>query len=187
MRSWAACAVEAESGDRALAAAALAVRALAAAYSGATVEASQHAARAAEAVDALSDRELARRLDALTHLATADFYLDQFAAAGRHGERALLIGRATGQGDLFPLILPVLGTAHWVQGRMAAAGELLDGAVETARLLDNAQGLVWNLFNRSFAALAAGDVELAFATAQERVDRAAKLEETILTVHSASD
>src|SRR5262249_28613278 len=33
MRSWAACAVEAESGDRALAAAALAVRALAAAYS----------------------------------------------------------------------------------------------------------------------------------------------------------
>ena len=36
---------------------------------------------------------------------------------------------------------------------------MLDGAVEAARLLGNVQGLAWDLFNRAFAALAAGDVE----------------------------
>ena len=33
--------------------------------------------------------------------------------------------------------------------------------------MDNVQGLAWNLFNRSFAALAAGDIELALAPAEE--------------------
>ena len=105
-------------------------------------------------IDRLSDEELARRLDALVHLATAEMYLDRFEASGRHAERALAIGRATGQGDLFPLLFPMLGTSLWVQGRVVEAAEVFDGAIEGARLLDNAQGFAWNLFNRSFAALA---------------------------------
>ena len=97
----------------------------------------------------------------------------------------MTIGRATGQGDLFPLILPMLGTALWVQGRVAEAGEVFDGAIETARLAGNVQGLAWSLFNRSFAALAAGDVELALATAQESVDLASTLDESVITGHAA--
>ena len=104
------------------------------------------------------------------HLATAEMYLDQFEASGRHAERALAIGRATGQGDLFPLTVPILGTALWMQGRMAESAEVIDGAVEAARLVDNLQGVAWNLFNRSFAALAAGDITLALATAQQSID-----------------
>ena len=58
----------------------------------------------------------------------------------------------------------MLGTALWMQGRMAESAETYSTrAVEAARLVDNMQGLAWNLFNRSFAALAAGDVELALA------------------------
>jgi DNA-binding NarL/FixJ family response regulator len=46
----------------------------------------------------------------------------------------------------------------------------LDGAVEAARLSDNVQNLAWTLFNRSFAALATGDLDVALATAEESVE-----------------
>ena len=172
MRDWAARAADAAAplGDRALVAGVLGVRAVAGALSGVIPEARAHRDEAAALIDALGDEELARRLDALVHLATAEMYLDQFEASGRHAERALAIGRATGQGDLFPLIVPMLGTALWMQGRMAESAEVFDGAVEAARMVDNVQGVAWNLFNRSFAALAAGDVTLALATAEQSIE-----------------
>jgi DNA-binding NarL/FixJ family response regulator len=64
----------------------------------------------------------------------------------------------------------MLGRVWFVRGKLAEASELLDGGIEAARLLRNTQSLVWNLFNRSAVALAAGDVELALVTAQESVD-----------------
>ena len=102
-------------------------------------------------------------------MASADLYLDRFSAATRHAERALEIGRATGQGDLFPLVVAMLGGSLWIQGKPLEAGELFDGAVEAARLAGNGQTLAWNLFNRSFAALVAGDLDVALTTAQESV------------------
>ena len=155
------------------------MRAVAGALSGVVPQARAHRDEAAELIDALGDEELARRLDALVHLATAEMYLDQFEASGRHAERALAIGRATGQGDLFPLIVPMLGTALWMQGRMAESAEVIDGGVEAARLVDNVQGVAWNLFNRSFAALAAGDVTLALATAEQSIDVIKDLDATV--------
>ena len=188
MRSWAGRAVDvtAQLGDRALIAAALAARALAGAVGGRAAEGRAHRAEAAELIDALSDEELGRRLDALAHLATAELYLDHFAAAGAHAERALRIGRATGQGDLFPLIVPMLGASLWIQGRMAESGEVLDGAIAAARLVDNVQGLAWNLFNRSYGALAAGDIELALATAEEAFDLSKELDEGPVPAHAAA-
>ena len=188
MRSWAGRAVDvtAQLGDRALIAAALAARALAGAVGGRAAEGRGHRAEAAELIDALSDEELGRRLGALAHLATAELYLDHFAAAGAHAERALRIGRATGQGDLFPLIVPMLGASLWIQGRMAESGEVLDGAIAAARLVDNVQGLAWNLFNRSYGALAAGDIELALATAEEAFDLSKELDEGPVPAHAAA-
>ena len=182
MRDWAgrAAAAAAPLGDLALLAGVLGVRAVAGALSGVIPEARAHRDEAAALIDTLSDEELARRLDALVHLATAEIYLDQFEASGRHAERALAIGRATGQGDLFPLTVPILGTALWTQGRMAESAEVIDGGVEAARLVDNVQGVAWNLFNRSFAALAAGDVTLALATAQQSIDLNKDLDAIVL-------
>ena len=136
-------------------------------------------------IDGCRDDELGSRLDALAHLATAEFYLDHFTAAGPHAERALRIGRATGKGDLFPLIVPMLGGSLWVRGRMAEAGEVLDGAIAAARLVDNPQGLAWNLFNRSYAAFAAGDIDLALATAEEAFDLAQELDPGPVPAHAA--
>jgi DNA-binding CsgD family transcriptional regulator len=186
MGGWAVRAVDAAAplGDRALVAAALGVRAVAGALEGVIPQARAHRDEAAQLIDVLEDEELARRLDALVHLATAEMYLDQFEASGRHAERALVIGRATGQGDLFPLIFPMLGTAMWMQGRMAESAEVFDGAVEAARLVDNVQGVAWNLFNRSFAAIAAGDVELALATAEQSSDFVKDLDESVVSHHA---
>jgi signal transduction histidine kinase len=187
MRVWAGRAVDAaaELGDRALIAAALAVRAMAGAVGGVAAEGQAHRAEAANLIDELSDEELGGRLDALAHLATAEMYLDHFAAVVPHAQRALRIGRATGQGDLFPLIVPMLGGSLWVQGRMAESGEVLDGAIAAARLVDNVQGLAWNLFNRSYAAFAAGDIELALATAEEAFELSKELDDGPVPAHAA--
>jgi DNA-binding CsgD family transcriptional regulator/RecA/RadA recombinase len=172
MRSWAGRAVAAATllDERALLAAALALRAWAGAVGGDVEQAQTHCDEATELVDELSDEEVARRLDALAHLASADLFLDRFVAASRHAQRALKICRATGQGEQFPLVVVVLGTSLWIQGRPLEAGELFDGAVESARLAGNVQSLAWNLLNRSFAALATGDLDVALATGEESVE-----------------
>ena len=54
-------------------------------------------AEAAGLLDAMSDEELAARVDAAAHLALAELYLDRYADAGAHAERALAVGRATGK------------------------------------------------------------------------------------------
>src|SRR5262249_37246275 len=109
-----------------------------------------------------------------------------FAGAGTHAERALTIGRTIGKGDLFPLIAPMLGGSLWVRGRMAEAGDVLDGAIAASRLVDNPQGLAWNLFNRSYAAFAEGDIDLALATAKEAFDLARDhLDQGPVSAHAA--
>jgi DNA-binding CsgD family transcriptional regulator/tetratricopeptide (TPR) repeat protein len=186
-RSWAQRAVDVATplDDRALLAAALAVRAWAGAFAGNCPQAQAQCDEATELVDELADAEIVRRLDALTHLASSDLYLDRFAAATRHAERALELGRTTGQGDLFPLVVAMLGASLWVQGRPLEAEELFDGAVEAARLTGNAQGLALNLFNRSTAALVAGNLDVALATAQESFQLVEDMEPGLISVPAA--
>ena len=127
---------------------------------------------AAALIDALSDDDLARRPDAIVELAGAEIYLDRFEAAGRHAERALRVGRATGQDQLFPGVNATLGVAWCMLGRLAEAAELLDTAIEAGRLSGNPQALAWALFCRAFVALPAGDLQVAIATAEESLDLA---------------
>jgi DNA-binding NarL/FixJ family response regulator/tetratricopeptide (TPR) repeat protein len=163
--------------NRPLTAAALAVRAAGSAMAGDGTVAERHRTEAAHLVDVLSDDELAQRLGALAYLALAEIYLDHF-------ERAMAIGRATGQGDLVPLIVANLGTGLWVRGRVAEASDVLEGAVEAARLVGDVQGLVWTLFNWSYALFAAGDLELAVATATESRDLAGSLDSGPIAAHA---
>jgi DNA-binding CsgD family transcriptional regulator/tetratricopeptide (TPR) repeat protein len=156
--------------DPVMRAAALAAAARGAAVPGATAEAQALYAEALAAVDALADDALARRLDALTHLAGTELYLHRFDEANGHADRALRIGRATGQGQQFPLIFAILGTTWYMQGALRDAVEPLDGAVEAARLSGNAQTIAWSLYARARVALALGDVDLALTMAQEAVD-----------------
>jgi DNA-binding NarL/FixJ family response regulator len=187
MHDWAGRAVGAarQVGDPPLTAAAVAMLALADAMTGAAERVEADRSEAAALVDSLSDDELALRLDAAAWLAGAELYLDRYAEADAHAERALTLGRATGQGELFLVLYQILGRAWYVRGRLVEATELLEGAIEAARLLGNTHALAWNLFNRSVVALAVGDMEIARATAEESVDLSRELDEGFVSAWAA--
>ena len=165
MREWAGRARDGAraAGDPSLTAGAL--LALAEALAGAVADAEAHRTEMAAVVDATAGEDLACPVEAVAHLATTELYLDRYADAGAHAERALAAARATGQ--RFPTLVPTLGTARFMQGRLAEAAEILDGGVEAARLSGVDQAIAWSQVNRSLAASAAGDVDTALAAAEE--------------------
>jgi ATP/maltotriose-dependent transcriptional regulator MalT len=167
-----------------LAAASNAVLAVANAFSGAISEAEARCTEAAALLTAISDQDLAPRLDTLAHLATAELYLHRYAEAGAHAKRGLAIARATGQGDISPVLIPVLSHVLHVSGRIAESAELLDGAVDAARLSGNVEALGWNLLSRAFTAIAAGDLELAIRAASESVKITRDLDDGLVSTYA---
>jgi ATP/maltotriose-dependent transcriptional regulator MalT len=182
MREWAERALDVARpiGDRPLTAAAVAVLTFASAAGGATAEAETRRSEAAILVADLGDAELALRLDAAVNLAGAELYLDRYQEAGVHAERALSVARATGQREFIPLAYSILGQVKLLRGQLAEAGDLLDNAVEAARLSGNVQALAGNLVNRSLTALAAGDLEIALSTAEENADLTRGLDQSLV-------
>ena len=73
-----------------------------------------------------------------------------------------------------------------MRGKLAEATELLDGAIEAARLLGSPPALAGNLFNRSVVALAVGDLDIALATAEESVELTRDLDEGFVTAWAAA-
>jgi DNA-binding NarL/FixJ family response regulator len=176
MRNWAARSIDSarQLGDPALLAAALGIQAWAASLAGVSV-ALEQSDEAAELIDGLPDEVLARRIDALAHLAAAEMYVDRFQSAVDHARRGVDLSRAVSHGDEFPLLIPALGSCLWILGRPAESAEVIDGAIEAARLIGNLHALGWHLFNRTFAAVAEGDLDTALATAEESVELASNL------------
>ena len=115
--------------------------ALAGAMAGTGERAQAACSEAAAAIDSMPDSELAERLDAAVWLAAAEVYLDRYREAEKHTARALAVARATGQGDLLLFFLYIQGLVWYVQGRLAEDTELLDGAIEAARVLGNTEAL----------------------------------------------
>jgi ATP/maltotriose-dependent transcriptional regulator MalT len=188
MHHWAARAVTLAkaTGDAALLAAALAMPALAAAMTGPTEAARSHRAKAAALVDELPDEELSLRPDAASWLAAAELYLDLYPEADAHASRAAGLVRATGRGDPLFRLYPILPRIWCVRGRLAEAAELLDGAIEAGRLVGSPPALAGNLFNRAVVAVAAGDLDLALATAEEAVALTHHLDEGFVTAWAAA-
>ncbi|MET0613881.1 MAG: AAA family ATPase [Thermoleophilaceae bacterium] len=181
MRDFARRAVEAAEpvGDDGLTATARGVLALACSFTGEIDEAEAHRATAATTVDSMPDEQLAGRIDAPAHLAAAELYLDRYHEAGVHAERALAVGRATG--ILFPTLVPTIGTAYFMRGRLAESAEVLDGGVEAARLADIVQATGWSLFNRSMCALFTGEVDAAVDMAEESLRLTRQLAQRFVT------
>jgi DNA-binding CsgD family transcriptional regulator/tetratricopeptide (TPR) repeat protein len=172
MRSWGrrAHALGAPLADPALHAAASAMVSVACAFTGEIDEALEFLGEAASIVASLPDGALARRLDAVANLGNAETYLDRMADSVDHLDRGLAVGRATGQGELFPLLMQRKGFALSLLGRVPEAEEVLEQAVEAARLSGSPQSIAWALLNRSWAATMSGDLEVALATAEESVE-----------------
>jgi DNA-binding CsgD family transcriptional regulator len=166
--------------DRPLTAAAVALLAFASAASGATEDAEAHRKQAAALVDDLADEELAVRLDSAANLAGVELYLDRYEDAEAHAERAMAVALATGQSEFIPLPYSILGQVKLQRGRLEEASDMLDNAVEAARLSGNVQALAGNLVQRSLTAVAAGDLKLALSTARENVELTHDLDQSLV-------
>jgi tetratricopeptide (TPR) repeat protein len=187
MRDWGdrALAAACRLPDPPLAAAAAAVLAVAAAFTGAIPAAREYGAESAALLDAMADEELGPHLDALANLATAELYLHRYDDAGAHARRGLAIARATGPGEMAPVLVPVLSHVLHATGRVAESAALLDGAVDAARLSGNVQTLGWNLLSRAFTAVTAGDQPTALAAANESVDITSDLDDTLVSTYAS--
>src|SRR5213076_1517122 len=132
MHQWAERAVSAARrlGDAPLIAAALAPGVLADSMMGASERAEVSRREAMAIVDSLSDDELARHLEAPTRLAGTELYLGRYSDGEAHATRALAVARATGQGELLLVLVATLGGLWRLRGKLAEAGELLDGGIE---------------------------------------------------------
>jgi ATP/maltotriose-dependent transcriptional regulator MalT len=127
-----------------------------------------HVVEAAAVVDAMSDSELAHDLlsRSVGPLAATALYLERLDDAARFAERALAVARATGQGQVLPILF-WSGVIRAVRGELAGAAELFDVAIEIARSTGHAEGIVWNLVGRSQTAAGGGDFETALTAAEE--------------------
>ena len=140
-------------------AAAAASAAFLTALHGDAAQAERHREQAAEIVDAIATRRRRGRSTALAQTAGAELYIDRLGESLAHYERAVELARASGQGQLFPTVLPLLGALLNLHGRLEEAAAVLDGAIEGARLARNRNALAWALYHRAHAALIAGDLE----------------------------
>jgi DNA-binding NarL/FixJ family response regulator len=172
MRTWAerAVVVAEKLDDPLIQTAGLAAAARGFAFAGVPSEAAPLRDRAARIIDHLSDAELARRLEAIVDLAGAELYMHRFEEASTHAQRALAVGRATGQHQLFPVVFAILGVTWMFRGQLQPALDPLEGNVEAARLSGNVQAICWSLYGLSQVAIAAGDVERGMSAAHEAVD-----------------
>jgi predicted ATPase/DNA-binding CsgD family transcriptional regulator len=170
MREWSLRALDTARSldDEALTAAALGTLCLADSISEALDEATRSQAEAARMFAAMSDEAVARRLDGLVYLAIAEMYLNRLDESQAHAERAIAIGRSVG--FVLPYVFPTLGTVLLMRGALSDAAEVFDAAVAMSELAGYTEGVAWNLFNRSVAAVATGELELAIATANESVE-----------------
>jgi DNA-binding NarL/FixJ family response regulator len=136
---------------------------------GAIDEAEDALTEAAALVDTLPEHELARCLDYAANMVTATAVnLGRFAQADTSADRALSVALATGQGNVLSIRFWA-GVARIYRGRLPEAAEVLDTAIEIARLADYREGLARMLTVRTIAATAAGDLEDALAFAEESI------------------
>ena len=166
-------------GDRPLIASTGAIRALGYAVGGHIAQAEAAYAETAALVAAMADAELGDRSDALAYLCSVGTFLDRYDEACAHGERALRLGRSAGQ--LHPTLLPALGAAHLLRGRLGDAANVLDAGLEAARLAGITQSTAWMLRNRALLAVAVGDARGALAMAEEALTLTRELDQSVLS------
>jgi DNA-binding CsgD family transcriptional regulator len=130
--------------------------------------------RASELVDALTDDELAERVETALFVGWAEIFVGRFDDADRHLDRGICLARASGRGQH---ILLTIGRAlvHNIRGRVIEAMDVVASAVESARLSGNVQLLSWALDIECRVATTRGDLDTAVRCGEEGLAVAAAL------------
>ncbi|WP_432753714.1 LuxR C-terminal-related transcriptional regulator [Streptomyces sp. JL2001] len=167
-RDWADEAVlaAAGSGDEAAQVHALALHGTVRLAGGTAAAARRDAVAAARLADALGDRALALRLDALDCLARLETDLERYGPAVRHLNRGLAIGRAAGQWPAVASMAAGLATVLLRQGRPAEAAAPAEEAVRCSELVGGTELRAMALCLRARVALDVHEPETAVAVAR---------------------
>jgi tetratricopeptide (TPR) repeat protein len=136
-------------------------------------------------IGGLTDEELVLCLEyGGGNVAATALDLGRVREAGAVIERMLSAARARGRGSIVPMLFWT-GLIRSALGRLDDAAEVLDTAIEIARLHGHASNLGWTLFGRSIVATAAADVETALACAEESGEVLAELDRSLPAAWSA--
>ncbi len=186
MNDWSGRALAAarEQTDPEYLAVAQATRALCTAFAGPIEEARECADAAAAAFAGFTDDQLDINVDGLVRLVGAELYLERFDDVIEHGQMAIEGSRRTGQSQHFPALYPAVGTAASNSGQFDLAREILDGAIDAARLSKNDHALAWSLFSRASLALREGDLDEAERLSAESIELVATQESGVVKVWS---
>jgi len=133
--------------------------------------------QAEQALTALSDEEVASRMDLPSQIGLAACRLERFEQARDHVRRGLRISRETGQSSMLPTLLRVDTAALLMQGQLADAIQVGRAATEAALLSGNERLAMWALEAAAMAEYWAGDTERALAGAREAVSSAERTAE----------
>jgi DNA-binding NarL/FixJ family response regulator len=136
---------------------------------------------AARRLDAVTDDALARSLDAVNRLTWAEFLVDRYEDADRHGARGVAVARATGQDQFVPMIAGAHALSAMRRGDLAAAWALQDDALETAEVAGNDYITSWVLTIVAHVCMATGDLESARRAAERAVALVGSLADSRIT------
>jgi DNA-binding CsgD family transcriptional regulator len=123
-------------------------------------------AHAEALVGALSDEQAAERLQMLFWLGVARWFTGSFDAARQPAERGLELARRTGQGLLAPSFVALRGGVNLEIGRLDAAEDDCNEALESALVSGNPHLAYWSSLGAAWIALARGRPEDAIAKAE---------------------
>ncbi|MBV9607191.1 MAG: AAA family ATPase [Solirubrobacterales bacterium] len=127
---------------------------------------------------ALSDDELAERIDVLGYLAQASSLLERPDDALAYARRGMRLAQSTGQGPFIPGQLVLETNALFMKGRIAEAMAVAETATDAAVLTGNDQFAVWALWADAMACSVAGETARALSSAREAAARAETMDET---------
>jgi DNA-binding NarL/FixJ family response regulator len=136
--------------------------------------------------ESLTDAELADCLEAAQILGLAEMYIERYAQAAAHGRRGIAVARATGQVQRVSVLAISQGFATAMLGRLQEAREVLDGAVESTRLLSSRFALAWVLMNAALVDLVAGKLLEGRDKTEEVIAILEEIDDTVVAANARS-
>ena len=127
---------------------------------------------------AVSDEELAGRIDVAGYIAQAASALERIDDSLEHARRGLRVAQSTGQSPLIPGLFVLEANALFMKGRISDAVAVAETAADAAVLTGNDQVAIWALWADAMVCSCAGDTARALMSAREAVARSECVTET---------
>ena len=138
-------------------------------------EARAELVEAKAALDAVSDAQLADRIDIAGYVAQAAAALERIDVALECVDRGKRLAQTTGQEPYIPGMLVLETNALFMKGRISEAKTVAETATDAAVLTGNDQFAIWALWADAMVCSCAGDTARALVSAREAVARSERV------------